>query len=108
MATCDGGVEPPVFAFAAHRGDLVEVAAHHEETPRPGQADVQVAAGLVADPVDGQDDDRPLEPLEAEDMAVERVAASEERVPVAVPAVVAEHLHLDLMAPARHEKSKLP
>src|SRR5271165_7405113 len=107
------GPEPSAHAFPAHCGDVVEVATHDQAGPRPGQADVKVlaAAALVAYAVHGKDRDRPLKSFEARDVAVEHVVTSEERIPVAVPAVVAEHLPLQLVPRAGHEQrdlSRLP
>ena len=65
--------------------------------PGTGHVEVFTAAAFVAQAVDGKDDNRPLEPFEAEDVAVEHVVAGEERIPVAVPAVVVEHLLLQLV-----------
>src|SRR5215467_5835113 len=88
-----GRLESAAEACPANRGDVVEVAADDQAASRPGQAHVEVlaAAVLVAQAVDGEHHDRPLEPFEAEDMTVEHVLVGEERVPVAVPAVVVEH-----------------
>jgi hypothetical protein len=49
-------------------------------TTRQLRAHVEVlaAAVLVAQAVDGKNHDRPLEPFEAQDMAVEHVVAGEE------------------------------
>ncbi len=78
------GAEPPAYAFPAYCGDVVEVAAHDQAAPRPGQADIEVlaAAALVAYAVHGKDHDRPLEAFEAKDVAVEHVVTGEERIPV--------------------------
>lgn len=76
----------------------------------PPAAAIEVLAGaaLVAYAVHGKDHNRPLEPFEAEYVAVEHVVTGEERIPVAVPAVVVEDLLLQLVLSAGHQQGDLP
>jgi hypothetical protein len=82
------GLRATTDTFSAHGRDVIEIAIYREVVSGPRQPHIQVLAATgVADPVDGKNDSRPFESLEAEDVPIEHVVVGKERIPVTARAV---------------------